>query len=133
MLSRIPQKTFWNDVLDWLRKCYMIALHGYNHVFHTKAAGIIGKNCYGEFAGVSYSKQADMIKKGVSIFDAHGISPQVFVAPAHSFDKNTIRALLENSDIRIISDGFTNDTFFYEGIYWIPQQISSPEIHEDGV
>lgn len=124
---------FWERVDAWQQKGYVIALHGYNHVYTTKKSGIIKKNQRSEFAGVSYKKQADKIKKGWQIFKEHGIVSKVFVAPAHSFDENTLKALRAETDIRIVSDGFTHDTFHYKGMYWIPQQISRPEEKEFGV
>lgn len=124
---------FWERVDAWQQKGYVIALHGYNHVYTTKKSGIIKKNQRSEFAGVSYKKQADKIKKGWQIFKEHGIVSKVFVAPAHSFDENTLKALRAETDIRMVSDGFTHDTFHYKGMYWIPQQISRPEEKESGV
>lgn len=124
---------FWERVFEWQTKGYAIALHGYNHVYTTKRSGIIKKNRYSEFAGVSYKKQEKKIAKGLALFKEHGIETKMFVAPAHSFDNNTIKALLNMSNIRIISDGFSHDTFFYKGMYWIPQQLSHPEEKNEGV
>lgn len=43
--------------------------------------------------------------------NSHGIDPTVWIAPAHSFDKNTLIALKLETNIRIISDGFVLPCF----------------------
>ena len=57
-----------------------------------------------EFAGVPLGIQRQKIRDGVQIFREHGIEPDVFFAPSHTMDLNTIEALKEESKIRIISD-----------------------------
>jgi len=52
-----------------------------------------------------------------------GIEPKVWVAPAHSFDSNTMLALKSESNIRVISDGLAFAPFNQEGFLWIPQQL----------
>ena len=43
-------------------------------------------------------------------------------AHSHTFDENTLVALKEESDIRIISDTIANDVYFENNFYFIPQQ-----------
>ena len=52
----------------------------------------------------------------------HGIDPKVFFAPAHTFDNNTLIALKECSNIRIISDTIANDIYTKYGFTFVPQQ-----------
>lgn len=114
---------FWTTrVQNWLAKGWAIALHGYNHVFKTECGGINPVNKRSEFAGVPYEEQRTMIANGVSILRSHGINPKVFFAPAHTFDENTIKALLEESDIRIISDTPANKPYSKFGMTFVPQQ-----------
>ena len=63
-----------------------------------------------------------MIRHGVVVLKDHGIEPKVFFAPSHTFDENTLIALKEESDIRIISDTIANDVYFENDFYFIPQQ-----------
>ena len=114
---------FWTKhVSAWRAKGWQFALHGYNHVFKTNCAGINPVNSRSEFAGVPLEEQKRMIADGISVLRSHGINPKVFFAPAHTFDKNTIKALLEESDIRIISDTPANKPYTKYGITFIPQQ-----------
>ena len=113
---------FWNLMTSWKEKGWAPALHGYTHVFETDDGGINPVNSRSEFAGVSLERQRQKIKEGYTTLKEHGILPTVFFAPAHTFDKNTLVALKEENPIRVISDTVANDVYFYDGIYFIPQQ-----------
>lgn len=113
---------FWDKVRRWQHKGWTIALHGYNHVFETNDGGINPVNNRSEFAGVSLERQKEKIRSGCLILEKEGIKPKVFFAPAHTFDRNTLIALKEESDIRVISDTIANNIYFEDEFYFIPQQ-----------
>jgi len=116
-------KQFWQKVKKWQVKGWEIALHGYEHKYATKAQSIVPINNYSEFAGISLEKQCQKIKEGIAIFKKHNITTRVWVAPAHSFDENTIKALKSESDITIVSDGIAFSPYWEYGIHWTPQQL----------
>lgn len=113
---------FWDRVKCWKKKDWTIAMHGYNHVYVTKCGGINPVNARSEFAGLPIEEQKDKIKKGVLIMREHGINPKVFFAPSHTFDENTLVALREESDIRIISDTIAMAPYSKYGFTFVPQQ-----------
>ena len=114
---------FWSwRVKCWQEKGYQLALHGFNHVFRTNDGGVNPVNKRSEFAGVPYEDQKRMIGEGVAILRKYGVNPKVFFAPAHTFDNNTIEALKEMSDIRIISDTPSFRPYKKYGMTFIPQQ-----------
>ena len=113
---------FWNRVESWITKGWEIALHGYNHLAISSWGGVNPVNNRSEFAGLSLDDQKEKIKKGVDVFKKHGIEPNVFFAPSHTFDENTIDALKECSKIRIISDTIANKPYRKKDITFIPQQ-----------
>lgn len=113
---------FWERVEEWVRKGWSIALHGYSHVCETEEGGINPVNKRSEFAGVSLEAQKEKIRKGMEIFRLHGIVPQVFFAPSHTFDENTIEAIKQCSEIRIISDTIASRPYNKQGITFVPQQ-----------
>lgn len=115
-------ENFWNLVGNWIDKGFIIALHGYNHVCTTCDGGINPVNKRSEFAGLSLDNQKEKIKKGVEVFRKHGIDPKVFFAPSHTFDRNTINAILDCSNINIISDTIANSPYYKYGITFVPQQ-----------
>ena len=113
---------FWDIVQRWENKGWTIAMHGYDHVYITADGGINPVNKKSEFAGVDLSEQKEKIRNGVAIFKEHNLNPEVFFAPSHTFDLNTIRALKEESNIRIISDTVANDSYRKYGMTFVPQQ-----------
>lgn len=118
-----PDETFWANVKAWQTKGWAIALHGYNHCY-TSNGGLKGLNPMwerSEFSGLSLEEQKTKIRKGVELMRRNGINPQFFFAPSHTFDENTLKALREESDIRIISDTISNKPYKYKNFAIIPQ------------
>lgn len=97
---------FWQKVKGWEQKGWSIALHGYNHCY-TSDGGLKGLNpmwSRSEFSGLPLKLQKQKIQSGISILREHGINPKFFFAPSHTYDENTLVAIKEETDIRIISD-----------------------------
>ena len=80
---------FWALAHSWIENGWTIAMHGYNHVYSTNCGGINPIIKRSEFAGESLETQKEKIALGVNIFKSHGITPEVFFAPSHTFDENT--------------------------------------------
>ena len=113
---------FWQKANAWQEKGWRIALHGYEHVYSTNCGGINPVHSKSEFAGHSLEAQRTKIRNGLAALHAHGLKPDVFFAPRHTFDENTLEALRLESDIRMISDTVANDTYCRGGFTFIPQQ-----------
>jgi predicted deacetylase len=114
---------FWDRVRGWQARGWSIGLHGYQHRYVNKEAGMIGLNHYSEFAGLPLEEQYTKLRKGLEIFAREAVRADVWVAPAHSFDHNTVRAL-SSLGVKTISDGMS--LFPYrdcEGTFWVPQQL----------
>jgi hypothetical protein len=76
-----------------------------------------------EFAGLPYEIQEIKLRNAIRIFREQQVSPEVWVAPAHSFDATTV-AILSKLGIRIISDGYAIYPYRdADGVTWIPQQF----------
>lgn len=117
---------FWDKAREWQEKGWTIALHGYDHVYlNYHAKGINPINNFSEFTGLSINEQKIKIRNGLNIFEKQGLRAKVFVAPGHSFDENSLLALKEESDIRIISDTIAHDIYYRDGFYFIPQQCGA--------
>jgi predicted deacetylase len=118
-----PDPNFWDRVRNWQARGWTIGLHGYQHNYVSTDAGLLKLKNYSEFAGLPFDEQRDKLKKGTAIFAQQGVRPDVWVAPAHSFDANTVRAL-GDVGIRTISDGLSvyphRDS---QGVFWVPQQL----------
>lgn len=113
---------FWSLMRNWQEKGWTPALHGYNHIFETNEGGINPVNKKSEFAGVELNRQKEKIRNGCEILKKNGIDAHIFFAPAHTFDKNTLTAIKEESSIRIISDTIANDIYYKDDFFFIPQQ-----------
>lgn len=113
---------FWNRVAGWQDKGWAIAMHGYNHVYVTRVGGINPVNHQSEFAGLPLEEQKKKIRDGVAVLMSHGLQPNVFFAPSHTFDLNTLEALRSESDIRIISDTIASLPYQKYGFTFVPQQ-----------
>ena len=118
-----PMEDFWDWIKHLEKKGWIIAMHGYQHLYISKDSGLIGLNNYSEFAGLPYDIQAEKIKKAWDIFLSKGIEPKFWMAPANSFDLNTLKALKEFTNIEFITDGFAIFPYTAYGFKWLPHQL----------
>ena len=94
LVSKYQQNPeFWSLMHSWIDKGWIPAMHGYEHRYVTEDGGINPVNKRSEFAGLPYEEQAEKIRKGYQILDQHGIKPEIFFAPSHTFDKNTLKGI----------------------------------------
>jgi hypothetical protein len=123
MVSAPDADDFWKRVRTWQQHGFTIGLHGYQHRYLTNIRGKYGRLPRSEFAGLPYEIQEIKLRNAMRIFHEHQVSPEVWVAPAHSFDATTV-TILSKLGIRVISDGYA--IYPYEdanGVTWIPQQF----------
>ena len=113
------QEDFYEVIGSLEEKGYSLAMHGFHHVYTSKSGGIFPLNNYSEFAGVSFNKQKEMLRLGRNKLKEHGIETDIFMAPAHSYDHNTLRALKETGFTKI-TDGFGRNPYIYKGITFYP-------------
>lgn len=114
------------------KKGYKIAMHGFNHVYDTKTRGNINCGFKSEFAGHSFIKQYEKIKKGKEILESHNVYTDVFFAPSHSYDDNTLRAL-SKCGFKYISDGYSKKIIRRYGIKCVPCRTTGvPKIKNKG-
>lgn len=119
LMINAPKPDFWQYIKELQHQGFAIAMHGYHHQFELKADGLVTRNKISEFAGLPYDVQLDKIKKGKEIFNSHGIKTDIFFAPAHSYDDNTLRAL-SACGFKYISDGLSSKPYVRRGIILLP-------------
>lgn len=123
---------FWNDMLQLQKEGYTLAMHGYQHVYDSNIRGKVNLGFKSEFAGHSLEEQIEKIRKGKEILKGHGIETDIFFAPAHSYDDNTLRALAVNG-FKYMSDGWSSKPYKKHGIICIPCRTGGiPKIKKDG-
>jgi predicted deacetylase len=123
---------FWKEIRDLQSETWTIAQHGYQHLYETSLGGILNINQRSEFAGLSYEKQKQKISIGKKKLESEELRPALFVAPAHSFDINTLRALVD-CGYQIISDGISLFPFWKGKMLWIPQLWWDPTPMPSGI
>ena len=117
-------ESFWVKVRAWEAKGWTIAMHGHTHVMHpTGRPGLVPFYSRSEFVGLDLEAQRAKIRTAWRRFLVEGVTPEIWVGPAHSFDLLTLRALREETSIKIVSDGIALDTYFEHDFHWIPQQL----------
>lgn len=123
---------FWDYLLQLQQEGYTLAMHGYQHRFDTDIRGTVNLGFKSEFAGHSLEEQTEKIRKGKEILKGHGIETEIFFAPAHSYDDNTLRALSANG-FRYMSDGWSSKPYKKHGIICLPCRTGGiPKIRKDG-
>lgn len=115
---------FWKVVKELQGNGWTIAQHGYQHLAGGNG-GVLKIHKSGEFGGLGLKEQEIMISVGKKIMEAQEFNPDVFVAPRHSFDKNTLKALSQNN-FHFISDGIALWPFKKWGLVWLPQILWRP-------
>lgn len=114
-----PRDDFYEVMKELEQEGYCLAMHGFHHLYTTKSGGIFPLNNYSEFAGIPYEKQKEMLLLGKEKLKEHGIDTDIFMAPAHSYDKNTLRALRETGFTKI-TDGFGKQPYLDKGLIFFP-------------
>ena len=114
-----PRADFWEYIRALQKEGWTVAQHGYTHVYATTNPGLFPLNRLSEFAGVEYSDQYEAIRLGQNILREHGIETDIFMPPAHSFDKYTLKAM-ENLCYRRVTDGFGKYPYIRNNVVFYP-------------
>ena len=113
------KEDFWEYLLQLKNEGWVIAQHGCNHIYSTKKKGCFPLNALSEFAGKSFDEQLLSLKKGKEILEGHGIFTDIFMAPAHSYDKNTLKAI-KTLGFTKITDGFGDRPYVWQELTFYP-------------
>lgn len=123
MIKQIKISNFEDIIERWNKKGWRIGQHGYDHCYVNNCGGINPVNFRSEFAGLSLEKQLEKVQLGKKmLFEKYNLESDIFIAPSHTFDENTITAL-KKSDIFKISDGKFLYPCKYKDVVFIPQQV----------
>lgn len=110
---------FWQEMKILEEKGCAIAQHGVDHVYKNKDGGILKLNKQSDIVGEPYETQLELLKNGKELLEEKGFEPKIYMAPSHSYDKNTIKALKE-LNFEFVTDGYTNYIYTWQGLTFIP-------------
>lgn len=122
-----PRADFWERIRALQKGGWVIAQHGFTHVYVNKKSGLLGINSYSEFAGLSYQEQYEKLKEGQEILKKQGIHTAMFMAPGHSFDRQTLRAL-KRLGFASVTDGYCSRPYRRSGLLFLPCTLSGPRL-----
>lgn len=126
------EEQFWDLMRQMQALGWEVALHGYDHIYTTKKRGLFSINRYSEFAGVPYPVQLQKIQDGLAVLRAQNITPVAFMAPAHTLDRNTLRAL-RSCGLCALTDGCGIWPYTIHGLRALPQRSPGPYVAKKGV
>ncbi|MDE6203153.1 MAG: DUF2334 domain-containing protein, partial [Lachnospiraceae bacterium] len=116
--SRGPED-FWAYIKELEKEGWVMAMHGFRHIYTTDRGGIFPLNNFSEFAGVPYERQREMLAAGKGMLEEKGIQTDIFMAPAHSYDGNTLKAL-KDTGFWALTDGFGDYPYRFQGLTFFP-------------
>ena len=112
-------KDFYDCMKKLQEKGYCIAMHGCHHYYTTKCGGRFPLNSFSEFAGLPYDEQKELLTIGKESLNKNGVETDIFMAPGHSYDNNTLKALKELG-FHKITDGFGKVPYIEKGLTFYP-------------
>lgn len=122
-----PAGDFWERIRALADAGWVVAQHGCTHVYVNRNAGLLGINPFSEFAGLSYQEQYEKLKAGQEILRGHGIDASMFMAPGHTFDKRTLKALRALGFVSV-TDGYDDRPYRRGGLLFFPCTLSEPRL-----
>lgn len=122
-----PKEDFWERMRTLAERGWVIAQHGYQHVYVNRKSGLLGVNPFSEFAGLPYQEQYRKLLDGQKILKQKGISATMFMAPGHTFDRKTLKAL-RRLGFTSVTDGYCSRPYRRMGLLFLPCTLSEPRL-----
>lgn len=121
----VSEQEFFSRIRSYKSYGDTIAQHGTYHLYDIKDSGILKINNKSEFSGHSYQVQLEKLQTGKEILQRNDVWQPYFMAPSHSFDVNTLKAL-KALGFKAVTDGYGFYPYMLEGIVLVPQLVSKP-------
>ncbi|MBE5755397.1 MAG: DUF2334 domain-containing protein [Clostridiales bacterium] len=112
-------KDFFDIMRKYQEQGISFAQHGLDHIYRNNNGGVLKLNKKSDFVGLSKDEQKKFLGEGLEILKKEGINTKIYMAPSHSYDKNTILALKELG-FEYVTDGYTNYNYKWHGLTFIP-------------
>lgn len=118
---------FWNYIRYLKSNGFVIAQHGYQHVYDIRGQSILVGEDQSEFSNHPYDIQLMKLKLGKSILQKENLSTNIFMAPGHHFDSVTLKAL-RDAGFKYVTDGHALFPFKLKAsdLIFVPQLFARP-------
>ena len=126
-VTKQSEEDFASSLRELVTDGAVIAMHGLTHVYSNRNGGIFPLNKQSEFAGLGVEEQETMLKDGRERMEKLGFPTDIFMAPSHSYDENTITAL-KNTGFKKVTDGFGYAPYRYKELTWYPISFSKKQL-----
>jgi predicted deacetylase len=120
-----PRADFWARIRALAAEGWPVAQHGYQHLTLSHDGGLLRMNRHSEFCGLGEAEQLARITAGQEILRREGLATDIWMAPAHAYDRLTLRAL-RTAGFRHVTDGLTLYPYEAGGLKFIPCQMGRP-------
>ncbi len=118
---------FWERIRTLQERGWVVAQHGLTHVYVNRKSGLLGVNPFSEFAGLPYREQYEKLRKGQEILKGQRIRTAMFMAPGHTFDRQTLKAL-KKLGFLFVTDGYCSRPYRRGGLLFLPCTLSEPRL-----
>ena len=117
-----PDKDFWPKMRKLVRDWgWSVSQHGDTHQYTTQDGGLLNISSASEFAGLPYDIQRAKLEHGAAILKQQGLATGIFMAPSHSYDRTTLRALVDTG-FHTVTDGYSFHPYTRQGLNFVPCQ-----------
>lgn len=123
--QNMQDSEFFRTIKQYAENGDAIAQHGTYHRYTAKGTNILGISEWSEFAGHNYEQQLKKLQIGKNILKENSVWQPYFMAPSHSFDRNTLKAL-RHLGFQAITDGYGLYPYSIEDIILVPQLLGKP-------
>ena len=126
------QFPFFREMRKLQSDGWEIAQHGFQHRYVTQSGGMLNLASRSEFAGLPLEFQRQKLREGKEILKRHGINTRTFMAPSHSFDRDTLTALVDLG-FASVTDGLSLLPYREYDLLFVPQLFGRPRLMPFGL
>jgi predicted deacetylase len=124
---------FWRDMRNLTKDWgWSVSQHGDTHQYETRNGGLLNINANSEFAGLPYDVQRAKLEHGAAILKGQDLATDIFMAPSHSYDRVTLKALID-SGFKTVTDGYSFYPYRKHGLTFVPCQSGRPREFPFGI
>lgn len=125
VVDELREAEFWGTLRRLRSAGWETAQHGLHHVKNADDGGMLRLKTWGEFAGLDYDRQLHDLDRGRGILLEQGLDTDIFMAPQHSFDETTLRAL-QDLKFKYVTDGYGLYPYRFQNLIFVPQLFGTP-------